>query len=175
MVAMHEAAVTATCVPVQLDDGDWTAALFIVAPGGSPCLRTGAGGTVRLSGGPFAVQFEADLHEHEHGTVFELGVQIRTPVEPLDACLLFVTGHASAHFEALELLAGSERLSLFIGDEYCRVVWQQRVPLSGAQRTGIRSLLDEAVRRDAVIRLTGRYDPEAAFGDAHRRRQAVSR
>jgi len=175
MVAMHEAAVTATCLPVQLDDGDWCAALFVIAPGGSACLRTGADGVARVSGGPFAVQFEADLHEHEHGTVFELDVQVRTPIEPLDASLLFVTGHASAHFEALELLVASQQLSLFIGDEYCRVLWQQRVPVSEAHRAGMRSLLDEAVRRDAVIRLTGRYDPEAAFGDAHRRLRTVSR
>jgi len=174
MVAMHEAALTATCVPVRLDDGRWSAGLFVVVPPGSACLRPGTDGVPALAGGPFAVQFEADLHEHEHGTVFELDVDIRTPGEALNASLLFLTGHASGQFETLQLLVAGPTLSLFIGDEYCRLLWQQRVPLGDAHRIGLKGLLDEAVRRDTLIRLTGRYAPEEAFSDAHRRRRDVS-
>jgi len=168
---MHEAAVTATCVPVQIDRDRWCAGLFVVAPPEAACVRTGPDGARRLPGGPFAVQFEADLHEHEHGTVFELDVDIRTPGQSLSASLLFLTGHASGHFQTLELLMAEPELSLFIGDEYCRLLWQQRVPLPATHRAGLRALLDEAVRRDAVIRMTGRYEPDEAFADAHRRRR----
>ena len=158
VVALHEAGVTLTCLPVRVDGGGWRAALFYVAPPDAPCLVGG-----RLAGGPFAVGFEADLHEHESGTVFELGVEIATPVAPLAGTMLFVTGHASGHFEALRLLADQDEVVLHVGDEYCRTLWRQRVPLAEAHRAGLRALLDEAVGRDAVIRLTGRYDAEAAF------------
>lgn len=174
MVAMHEASVTATCLPVRLDDGDWQAAVFIVVPAAAACLSVAEGGRTVLPGSPFAVQVEADLHEHEHGTVFELDLEIHTPAEPLAASLLFLTGHSSAHFEALTLLVEQAQVPLFLGDEYCRVLVQQRVPLGQAARTGLRALLDEAVRRDAVIRLTGRYDPDAAFADALSRRAGTT-
>ena len=161
VVALHEAQVTATCLPVRIDGGDWRAALFYVVAPDAPCLKGG-----RILGGPFAVAFEADLHEHEAGTVFELGVEIRTPVRPLAATMLFLTGHASGHFEALRLLAGRDEVVLHLGDAHCRTLWRQRVPLPEAHRAGIRALLDEAVGRDAVIRMTGRYDAEAAFRGA---------
>ena len=161
VVALHEAGLTLTCLPVRVDGGDWRAALFYVVPPGAPCLKGG-----RMLGGPFAVGFEADLHEHESGTVLELGVEIRTPVEYLRGTMLFLTGHASGHFEALGLLADGEELVLHVGDEYCRTLWRQRVALPAAHRAGIRALVDEAVGRDAVIRLTGRYDAEAAFRGA---------
>lgn len=162
MVALHDAAVTVTCLPVKLDGGEWQAALFYVVPPSAPARHGDL-----LPGGPFAVELEADLHEHEHGTVFELGIEIRTPIEPLRGTLLFLTGHSSAHFEALTLLTTQRELPLVIGDEYCNVIWQQRIPLADAHRTGFRTLIDEAVGRDAVIRLTGRYDPDAAFTEAH--------
>ena len=80
--------------------------------------------------------------------------------------MLFLTGHASGHFEALGLLASGDELVLHVGDQYCRTLWRQRVALPAAHRAGIRALVDEAVGRDAVIRLTGRYDAEAAFAAA---------
>lgn len=166
VVALHDSGVTVTCLPVQLDEGDWQAAFFFVVPLGSPALEPGA-----LDTGPFAVQFEVDLFEHEKGTVLELDIEIRVPGNPLAGTLLFLTGHASAHFEALRLLGAQEQVPLFIGDPYCQVISQQRVPLSYAHRDGFRSLVDEAVRLDAVIRLSGHYDAEAAFTAATERQQ----
>jgi hypothetical protein len=32
-------------------------------------------------------------------------------------------------------------------------------------RSGFKQLLDEAVGRDAVIRMTGQYDPDLVFAD----------
>ena len=122
----------------------------------------------RLAGAPFAVALEADLHEHPSATVVELGIEIRTPGAPLVGSVLFLTGHASAHFDALTLLASQSDLPLFVGDEYCRVLARQRVPLGDAERGVFRSLLDEAVGRDAIIRLGGHYDARRAFDDVLR-------
>ncbi len=164
VVALHDSGVTVTCLPVQLDGGEWQAALFYVVPLGSPALGTGA-----LDQGPFAVQFEGDLFEHEQGTVLELDIEIRVPGNPLAGTLLFLTGHASAHFEALTLLGTQEDVPLFIGDPFCQVLCQQRVPLSEAHRAGFSELVAEAVRLDAVIRMSGHYDAEAAFTAASER------
>lgn len=159
-VLMHEAGVTVSCVPIQLDDGEWQAAIFFVLPTDAPCLDQG-----RLSGGPFAVEFEADLHEHENGTLIDVGLDIRTPIEPSRGTLLFITGHSPSHFESLTLITQQTSLPLFIGDEYCRVLYRQQVPISEAMRQGFRQLLDEAVARDAIIRMTGHYDPDRVFTD----------
>lgn len=159
VVALHEAGVTLGCLPVRIDGDDWRAALFHVVPDKAECLSIDP----TLSGAPFAVALEADLHEHENASVIELGIEIRTPGVPLAGSVLFLTGHVPAHFEALSLLASQPDLPLFIGDAYCRQLASQRIPLGDAERGVFRTLLDEAVGRDAVIRMTGRYDPHAAF------------
>ena len=160
IVALHTADVTVTCVPVQIATEDWKAALFYVVPPDAPCLGGG-----QLPGGPFTVEMEADLHEHEHGTLIEISLSIATPAKPLQGTVMFLTGHSSTHFDAMKLLSQQDDLPLFIGDQYCNILSQQRVPLNDAWRRGFAQLLDEAVGRDAVIRMTGRYDPDVVFGD----------
>jgi len=159
MVALHNANITVTCTPVQIDHGEWQAALFFVLPEEATCLREGK----LIGNGPFTVVFDADLHEHDNATVIELGVEIATPPEAQNGTLLFITGHSSHHFDVLKLLTEQSELPLFIGNAYCEVLSQQRVPLNDVLRNGLRGLLDEAVRRDALIRMTGHYDPDAAF------------
>ena len=160
IVLLHNANVTVSCVPIQIEAGQWQAAIFFVLPENAPCLVNG-----KLVGGPFAVELDADLHEHEKGTLIEIGIQIATPVESSRGTLLFLTGHSPSHFETLTLLTEQRELPLFIGDPYCHVLHRQRVPLSDAMRAGFRQLLDEAVGRDAIIRMTGHYDPDLVFAD----------
>jgi hypothetical protein len=160
IVLLHNAQVTVSCVPIQMDDGQWQAAIFFVLAKDATCLNEG-----QLSGGPFAVEFDADLHEHEKGTLIELGIDIATPVESSRGTLLFITGHSPSHFESIKLLSEQPELSLFIGNEYCEVLYRQRIPLSDVMRSGFKQLLDEAVGRDAVIRMTGQYDPDLVFAD----------
>lgn len=160
IVALHNANVTVSCLPVQIDNDQWQAAVFFVLPVNARCLQDG-----QLPGGPFAVEFDADLHEHEKGTLIEIGIDIATPVENNHGTLLFLTGHSSSQFETLKLLTEQQTLPLFIGDEYCKVLSQQLIPLSDTMRAGFRQLLDEAVGRDAVIRMTGHYDPDLVFTD----------
>ena len=158
-VALHEAGVTLGCLPVRIDDGDWRAALFHVVPEKAECLAIDPA----LAGAPYAVTLEAELHEHENGSVVELAIGIATPGVPLEGSVLFLTGHSAAHFETLKLLAAQPDLPLFVGDAYCNQLASWRVPLGDAERGAFRSLLEEAVGRDAVIRLSGRYDAGAAF------------
>lgn len=156
--AMHHASLTFTCLPVQIDDGDWQVAFFYVLSPTAPCLHKG-----ELYGGPYAVSLDADLHEHVSATVVEIGLQVETPGAPLRGAVLLLTGHSATHFDTLKLLSEQDDIPLFIGNPYCEVLWQQRVPLGDEHRKGFRSLLDESVSRDAMIRLTGRYDPDTAF------------
>jgi len=168
IVALHEADITATCMPIQIDNGDWQAAFFYILSPNAPCLTNG-----QLLGGPFAVAMDADLHEHPNGTMIEIGIEIVTPIEPCNGIMLFLTGHSSTHFDALNLLSNQEDIPLFIGDQYCTTQWQQRVPVNEAFRLGITGLINEAVTRDAVIRMTDRYDPDAVFADTLAKRQMI--
>lgn len=166
IVALHEAAITATCMPVRLDDADWQAAFFYVLAPDAACLTAG-----RLLGGPFSVALDADLHEHENGSMIEIGFEIITPIEPCKGVLLFLTGHTSTHFDALKLLSNQNDIPLFIGDQFCNNLWQQRIPMNPAYQSGLSGLIDEAVARDAVIRMTGQYDPDAVFADTLAKQQ----
>lgn len=160
IVAMHHVNTTVSCVPVQIDNDHWQAAVFFVLSPTAPCLGKGF-----LAPGPFSVELDADLHEHANGTLIEIGIDIATPVERSRGTLLFITGHSAGHFESLKLLTEQADLPLFIGDQYCTVLSQQRIVLSDAMRAGFKQLLDEAVGRDAVIRMTGHYDPDTVFND----------
>ena len=168
IVVLHDTHLTLSCIPVQIDDQGWQAALFYVLPPDAPCLGKGT-----LMGGPFAVGIEADTVEHENATLIEIGIDIAVPVEPLQGTLLFLTGHSTPHHDALKLLTTQPDLPLFLGDKHCNLLWQQRVPLSDAHRNGFKQLLDEAIARDAVIRMTSRYDPDAAFADALQSRRLL--
>lgn len=160
VVAMHHANVTVSCMPVQIENNEWQAAVFYVLPANAPCLGKG-----RLAPGPFAVEIDADLHEHTNGSLIEIGIDIATPVERSKGLLFFITGHSPAHFETVKLLSTQADIPLFIGDEYCNVLHKQRIVLNNAMRAGFKQLLDEALGRDAVIRMTGHYDPDVVFKD----------
>ncbi len=168
IVALHEAGITATCMPIQIDDGDWQAAFFYVLAPDAACLKNG-----KLLGGPFTVGLDADLHEHDNGTMIEIGLEVITPIEPCNGIMLFLTGHTSTHFDALKLLSKQQEIPLFIGDQYCSTLWQQLVPVNDTFRAGITGLINEAVTRDAVIRMTDRYDPDAVFADTLAKRQMI--
>ena len=160
VVAMHHAEITVSCMPVQIDGDDWQAAVFFVLAADAQCLDEG-----KLSPGPFSVEIDADLHEHTNGSLIEIGIDIATPVEPSRGTLLFITGHSPAHFETVKLLSSQADIPLFIGDEYCNVLSRQRIILSDSMRAGFKQLLDEALGRDAVIRMTGHYDANKVFSD----------
>ena len=166
IVALHSAGVTVTCMPVQIEKSEWCAAFFYIVASNAPCVQTG-----KLAGGPFSVVFDADLHQHEHGTAIEIGLHITTPIEPLQGTVVFLTGHSATHFDAVKMLSSQDDIPVFFGDQYCTLLYQQRVPLGDEHRAGFSQLLNEAVNHDALIRLTGRYDADAVFADTLAERQ----
>ena len=165
VTALHAAGVTMTCLPVQIDDADdqtqWEAAFFFVLP---ESFDDAAIKQYFDASAPFPVIVEGDLLEHENATAVELLLEINIGADvPLAGEVLFLTGHASSHFEVLELLSKQQSVGLFIGDKFCKLVHQQRFVLADEHRAGLTMLLEDATRRDAVIRLTGTYDASVAF------------
>ena len=78
--------------------------------------------------------------------------------------VLFLTGHLTSHFDAVKCLGGQQSIGLFIGDAHCNLLHQQRIPLADEHRQVFTDLLDEALKHDTLVRMTGKYDPDAVFG-----------
>lgn len=145
---------------LSVDDG-WESAVFFVLP-----LTVTNKETKSLFPAPrlFPVELEADLIEHEKGTLIELGLEIDFGLKDKPSGrVFFLTGHIASHFEAVQLLGKQDSIGLFIGDVHCNLLHQQRIPLGTEHRSVFDSMLQEALRRDALIRMTGTYDPEAVF------------
>lgn len=177
--AMHHAGTTVTCMPVVIDEAGqavadasadlsadsagaiWESAIFFVLP-----LSVTNKQLKKLfpSENLFPVALEADLIEHDNGTLIELIVEIDLGLKDNPSgVLLFLTGHISSHYEAVQLLAKQQSIGLFIGDVHCTLLHQQRIPLADAHRSVFDEMLQEALRRDALIRMSGSYDAEAVF------------
>lgn len=149
-----------TCVPVQLDDGDWESAIFFALSGAGSATdlqKLQARRTV-----PFAL--DTDVIKHDNGAVVVIRVEIMPDEDdPLVGEILLLPGGNTQHFETLELLTRQARLGIRVGDERYRTVLSQYAPLTEAEHREFKSLLDEAVKHDAVVRLTNRYDADSAF------------
>lgn len=159
--AMQQGGSAATCVPVELDEGGWQAALFLQLAG-PECKADRR--IISRSGGPLPVGIEADLIKAEHASVVTLRAEVHTRIDdPMVSEILMTPGVGSSHFEALKLLTVQPRLCWFFGDEKYWLLHSQSHPLASQQRSGFAELLEEAVGHDAVVRLTGRYDAGAAL------------
>jgi len=160
ITAMHHAGTTVTCMPVQVDQGDWVSAIFFVLPEQYDETVT----ETLFKTGLIPVGIEADLKEQSTATLISLGIELRPPVHAaLTGEVLFIPGHLQSHHEAVRLLSTQPDISLFIGDKHCNLLHQQKIPLADEHRTVFADLLREAASRDALIRFRGQYDPDAAF------------
>lgn len=54
-------------------------------------------------------------------------------------------------------------MGCFIGDPKYQIVLSQYLQLGDNERSEFKRMLDQAVKHDAVVRLTGRYDADSAF------------
>ncbi len=163
ITAMHNAGSTVTCMPVHLDDGDgdWESAIFFVLP---PSVTDEEIKQIFPPSELFGVGLELDLMEHDNGTLIELGISIDCGTgELLQGLILFLTGHIDSHFQAVTYLGKQSSIGLFIGDVHCNLLHQQRIPLGDEHRQVFRELLQDAAKRDFVIRMTGKYDPDLVF------------
>ena len=89
--------------------------------------------------------------------------------DPFACEILLTPGEGGAHFEALKLLGAQPRLSWFFGDRTHWLIHSQQHPLDAEQHAGFASLLGDAIRHDGMIRMTRRYDSQAALGDVVKR------
>lgn len=159
---MRRTGAAATCVTVQLDAGAWESALFVQLAG-EQCERDRCALLTMNKRVP--VGMETDVIEHEHGAVVMLRLEVYTvPDDPMMAEILLTPGGASGHFQTLQRLARQPRLCWFFGDEDYRVLGAQQHVLADAQRAEFDRLRLDAVRHDAVVRCTGRYNAQAALG-----------
>lgn len=163
ITAMHHAATTVTCLPVQRDGNEWRAAIFYVMP---ESFTKDQAQQLFPAGKLIPVGLEADLKEARNATVIQLCLELAVDYhEPLQGEILFLTGHLDTHFEAVDLLSKQPSIDLYIGDKYCSLVHQQSIPLADEHREVFAQLLKEASSRDALIRFRGQYDPDAAFAE----------
>lgn len=159
--AMAAGGATATCVPVKLGSDTWETAFFMQL-GGAECERDRR--ILSKTQRPLPIGIETELLENQHAAVAMLRFEIYTdPEDPLVAEVLLMPGEGPEQFDALKLLTEQSRLCWFFGDEdYCTLHSQQH-PLEAAQHASFDELLRDAVKHDALIRCTGRYDAQAAL------------
>lgn len=181
---MSAGGATVTCLPVQIDPdlSDVTDAPSVTAPQ-TPSISSDKWQSAvffRLGGseskkdiqilssqqGPFSLGLETDIIEHESASVVMLRVQVFAQQDnPLVGEVLLTPGGAETHYEILSLLSGQEQLYWFFSDARYRVIYQQSQPLAQPWRDEFKALRDEAFKRDALIRLTGKYNAHAAFAE----------
>ncbi len=157
---------TVTCLPVQLDDADissWQSAFFFRL-GGRESLNDIK--LLKESTEAFALGMETDLIEHANATVVLLRLQVFTQEnDPLVGEVLLTPGGAETHYEVLGLLGEQDSLTWFFADQNYQVIHQQRQPLTRPWQEEFLALRSEAFKRDAVIRLAGKYSAQTAFAE----------
>ena len=149
-----------TCLPVQVDAGDWETAVFFQLSG--PESQWDVQRLSALRTVPIAL--DTDVIEHENAAVAVVRLEVFADEDdPLAGEILLLPGGNTTHFEALDLLTRQTRLGCFIGDQQFRVILAQYLRLSDAEHGEFKKLLDQAVKHDAIVRVTGRYDADRAF------------
>lgn len=160
--AMRSSGASATCLPVQLDGNQWEAALFIEVAG-PECKEDR--NILRRCERPLAVGLETDLIETDFGAVVLLRPEIHTrPADPFVCEILLTPGEGGAHFDALKMLSHQPRLCWFFADQAYWLVHSQQHTLDTGQHQAFDGLLRDTVKHNAMIRMTGRYDAQAALG-----------
>jgi len=161
--AMAASGAAATCIPVELDGGAPEAAFFInlAGPESKADRRV-----IRKWRGPLSLGLDSDVIETVHGAVVVLRPEVHTgPFDPFVCEILVTPGEGGTHFEALDLLSRQPRPTWFFGDRGFEIIRTQQHPLDDEQRGEFAALLKEALRYDAMTRMTRRYDGRAALGE----------
>ena len=164
--AMTASGAAATCIPVELDGGAPEAAFFIdlAGPESKADRRV-----IRRWRGPLSLGLDSDVIETGHGSVVMLRPEVHTgPFDPFVCEILVTPGEGGAHFEALDLLTRQPRLTWFFGDRGFEIIRTQQHPLDAGQHAEFAALLKDALRHDAVTRMTRRYDGRAALAEVAR-------
>ncbi len=152
-----------TCVPVQFDQGNWETAVFFEV-GGKHCSDDRK--ILRKTCSPLPVSIEADLINHANASVVTLRFEVMTRHDnPLVGEVLLAPGIGDTQFDTLKNLSSQHNMRWYFGDGTYNVIHSQQTTLCEHERQGYESILQDAVRHDAVVRLTGRYDAKRAFSE----------
>ncbi len=152
-----------TCLPVQIDSGDWESAIFFKVSG-KECKQDRK--TLSRLTHTVPVAVETDIIKHANAAVIMLRLEVFTSDDsPLVGEVLLTPGHTEAHFETAKLLCTQKLLRWFFSDAAYWIIHSQQNQLQATQHAAFSSVLDDAVQHDALIRLTGSYDVEIALNE----------
>ncbi len=161
--AMRASGAAATCLPVQIDQGEWEAALFVHVAG-PECKADRR--FLKTAKAPVPVSIHEELLAHQRAAVALLRLEVGSlSPEPLVFEILLTPGRMTSHFESLKLLAQQPRVCWFFGDTDFRVLQAQEQPLDDSLHQRFDRLCRDAYAHDSVIRMSGRYDAEAAVAE----------
>jgi len=150
-----------TCVPVEFDEAGWETAVFFEL-GGKQCEQDRE--ILKTTKTTLPVALEADVIECPSAAVVMLRFEILTQESnPFAGEVLLTPGIGSVQFEALQRLAKQDILRFFFSDAGYNIIHSQQLSLNDQERQGYQGILDDAVKYDAMVRLTGRYDAKAAL------------
>lgn len=152
-----------TCLPVQIDSGDWESVIFFKVAG-KECKQDRK--TLSRLENTVPVAIETDLIQHANAAVIMLRLEVFTREDsPLVGEVLLTPGHTEAHFETAKLLCSQGLLRWFFSDAAYWIIHRQQNQLDATQHVAFKEVLDNAVQHDALIRLTGTYDVEMALNE----------
>ncbi len=150
-----------TCLPVQIDAGDWESAIFFQLGGRESKEDRRILSRLRAT---VPVSVEAQLIEHNSAAVIVIRFEVYTRQDnPLVGEVLLTPGHIQAHFETMKLLTKQSLLRWFFSDAAYWIIHSQQNRLGKSEHEAFQKVLDDATRHDAFVRITGTYDVEAAL------------
>jgi len=161
--AMRATGTAATCVPVQIDEGQWESALFVHVAG-PECKQDRR--ILKHATGPTPAMLHTELLTHANAAVVLFRLEVLTiPNDALIYEILLTPGKISSHYECLKLLTKQESLYWFFGDTDYRIIQSQRQKIDNSQHVNFETLTREAFAHDSVVRIASRYDANAALAE----------
>ncbi len=152
-----------TCLPVSIDSGNWESAVFFQIGGSESKLDRRC--LSRLNGAAVPVAIETDVIKHQSASVvvIQLEVFTRGDDDPLIGEVLLTPGETESHFETLKHLTRQPLIRWFFSDAAYWIIHQQQNQLGAIEHAAFEDILDQATQHDALTRLTGKYDVQAAL------------
>ena len=150
-----------TCLPVQFDSGDWESSIFFQIGGSESKLDRRI---LSRTDNAVPVAVETDVIEHANAAVVVIRLEVYTREDnPLIGEVLLTPGQTESHFETLKLLCTQNLLRWFFSDSAYWIIHYQQNSLGAAENAQFKETLDSATAHDSLIRITGKYDVEAAL------------
>ncbi|MYI89731.1 MAG: hypothetical protein F4082_05530 [Gammaproteobacteria bacterium] len=152
-----------TCLPVSFDAGNWETAIFFQIGGGES--KQDRRNLTRLGDGVVPVAIESDVIKHESASVVVIRLEVFTRGDDnaLTGEVLLTPGETESHFETLKLLSSQPRIRWYFADAAYWIIHSQQNQLGLMEHEAFKDVLDQATQHDALIRLTGKYDVQAAL------------